>query len=113
MDSNILDMKDEFYTLRKKAGLVVESDCSEEDNRRYAQMEKEGMALPKGVYRYGDFPDEDSEYYTVCEADLTEAQVREYLMLKQCRLLNTIKNCVMFFTILTIIGMVSAFLLMM
>jgi hypothetical protein len=54
----------------------------------------------------------ETDFFTVYEPDLTEAEVREYLQFKQLGYIKTIKNCVVFFTVLTIVGMISMFLLM-
>ena len=71
---------------------------------------KAGEELPEGVRAYVD-PDgevSDKVFYRVCAADLTEGERNEYFALTRLSLLKTIKQCVMFFTILAIIGLVSS-----
>ena len=64
-------------------------------------------------YVYDNGITSTTEFYTIHETDLTESEIREYLTYKQLSLIRTIKNCVMFFTVLTIIGMIAYFLIMM
>lgn len=75
---------------------------------------KDGGVLPKGVFAYVYDSGETSttEFYTVYETDLTESEVKEYLTYKKLSLIKTIKNCIMFFTVLTIIGMVTYFFIL-
>jgi hypothetical protein len=70
---------------------------------------KNGEKLPDGVfgYEYNDGEVSKSEFYTIYEADLSEAEIEEYLTCKQLSMINTIKKCVLFFTILAAIGIVA------
>lgn len=73
---------------------------------------KEGKTLPKDVFSYTYQTGETSttDFYTVYEADLSEAEIAEYLTYKKLSLLITIKNCAVFFTILAVIGIAAYFL---
>ena len=89
--------------------------CNKHENKKYQEILKNGGTLPNDVYAYVYDNGETSttEFYTIYETDLTESEIREYLTYKQLNLIRTIKNCVMFFTVLTIIGMIAYFLIMM
>ena len=109
-------MAEERSDLRKKLdsykfefGLMQKIPCSQEENEEYLKILKSGGTLPEGVYAYYN----DLEFYTVSQPDLTEAEVAEYLTYKKLKLLKTIKNGVMFFVVLTIIGLVGGFLMAM
>ena len=47
-----------------------------------------------------------TEFYTVYEADLTEAEIVEYLTYKKLSMLRTIQNCILVLTVSSIIYMV-------
>lgn len=105
------DMKKELQRLRQEQELVQEVPCTEEENERLRALLQSGTPLPENVYRQEGTKDEVACFYTLRAADLTEAEVREYLLLRQCSDLETIKNCVLFVTALTILGLALLFVL--
>ena len=110
-----INLRDELRAHKFEFNLLQRIPCSKQDNKEYAKILKEGGTLPEGVYAYvyDDGEISTNEFYTIYETDLTEAEIQEYLTYKQLSLIRTIKNCVVFFTVLTIIGMVVSFLIMM
>ena len=94
-------------------GLLQKIPCNDQENKEFEKLLKAGVALPEGVYAYTYISGEVSttEFYRIYEADLTEAEINEYLTYKQLSLIKTIKNCAVFFTALTIIGMITALVL--
>ena len=95
--------------------LLQKIPCSKQENKEYQKLLKEGNNLPEGVFAYVYDSGETStaEFYTVYESDLTESEITEYLTYKKISLIKAIKNCIMFFTVLTIIGMVAYFFILM
>ena len=110
-----LNLRDELRAHKFEFDLLQKIPCSKQENKEYAKILKEGGTLPEGVYAYVYAGGETStdEFYTIYETDLTEAEIQEYLTYKQLTFIRTIKNCVMFFTVLTIIGISVYFFLMM
>ena len=80
--------------------------CSREENAEYRKMLKNEQPLPQNVYE----SDNAGEFYTLQSQGLTQEEIEEFIKLKQLKLLNTIKNCVVFFTTLTVIGLIITFL---
>ena len=109
------DLRDALLNYKYEFDLLQKIPCTKEENKKYQKLLQGGDTLPEGVYAYVYDSGETSttEFYTVYEADLTESEIREYLTYKQLGLIKTIKNCVLFFTVLTIVGMIACFLLMM
>jgi len=107
MKKEKINLRDELHLLKFEFDLLQKSPCSKEENKMYKKLLKEGGCLPEGVFAYiydnGDIS--TTEFYTIYEPDLTEAEIAEYLTYKKLSLIKTIKNCVMFFTILAIIGL--------
>ena len=93
--------------------LIQKIPCTTEENKAYTALVKEGRSLPENVYRYeyengvGSF-----EFYRVYEPELTEQELSEYLTFKRLKLLNTIKNCTVFFVVLAVISLVIGFFAM-
>lgn len=110
-----MTMPDE-NTIRKKLhsykldyGLIEKTPYSEEENRKYIAMLMEGQSLPKGVFRNSNGEvDENDEFYAVYEPELTQEEINEYLTFKKLELLKTIRNCAVFFTVLTIISIIGS-----
>ena len=103
------DIRKELHSYKLDYDLIKKKPCTEEENQTYSKMLKEGKELPKGVFLYSD-DTECGEFYTVYEPDLTQEEINEYLTFKKLELLKTIKNCAVFFTVLTIISLISSLL---
>ena len=108
MAKQIVDLKEEMRAYRFEIGLLQKVPCTKLENKKYRQILLDGGTLPEGVYSYvyENGETSNSEFYTVYDPGLTDAEVKEYLAYKQISMIQTIKNCVLFFTILTIISMV-------
>ena len=115
MPKEKINLRDELRSYKFEFDLLQKIPCTKQENKEYQNILKAGGVLPDGVFAYVYDSGETSttEFYTVYETDLTEAEIQEYLTYKQLSLIRTIKNCVVFFTVLTIIGMIAYFILMM
>ncbi|MBQ6839736.1 MAG: hypothetical protein IJO45_03480 [Oscillospiraceae bacterium] len=110
-----INLRDELRSYKFEFDLLQQIPCTKQENKQYEKILKDGGTLPAGVHGYvyeGGEPS-TTDFYTVYETDLTESEIREYLTYKQLSLIKTIKNCVLFFTVLTILGMIATFLIMM
>ena len=109
---NKIDLKDELRDIYFDVNLLQKIDCSKEDNKKYIQMLKNGETLPNGVFEYKyDFDEEGSgTFYTIHKPELTPEERLEYITFKQLKMLNTIKNCVVYFTSVSIISAILALL---
>ena len=113
MAKNIHNLKNELYQLRFENDLLQKIYCSDADFKKYLQMLKNGEKLPDGVFQESSEYGQSISFYTIYESDLTEAEKSEYLLLKQLVAIDhirTIKNCVVFFTVLAIISLVLSFI---
>ncbi len=111
-------LRNVLRTYKLRFNLLQKIPCSQQENKEYQKLLKDGGALPEGVYAYVYSTGETSttEFYTVYESDLTESEKEEYLIYKKLYLLETIndciktiKGCVVFFTTLAIIGLAAYF----
>lgn len=114
MPKEKINLRDELRAHKFEFDLLQKIPCTKQENKGYQKILTDGGTLPEGVYAYVYDSGETSttEFYTIYETDLTESEIREYLTYKQLSLIRTIKNCVLFFTVLTIIGMIVLFLIM-
>ena len=84
-------------------GLLEVLPCTEQENSEYMKMRKNGEPLPQGVREYSNAP---NEFYKIHDPELSKEELAEFLTYKQLSLLNTIKKCVVFFTVSAVIGLV-------
>ena len=113
MKKEKVDLRRELRAYKFDLGLLQRIPCTKEENKVFCRILKEGGQLPDGVYRYTSEGNEaPTEFYTIYEPDLTEEEKAEYLTYCRLSMLKTIKNCVLFFTVLTIIGLVATVLLL-
>ena len=108
-----IDLLAELREHKIEFDLLQKIPCTKEENKKYRKMVEANQTLPAGVYSDDDEVDVTlMEFYTIYEPDLSDAEIQEYLTYKQLSLIRTIKNCVVFFTVLTIIGLIAYFFLM-
>lgn len=57
---------------------------------------------------YGVYAGEYVNYYRFEKVDLSEDEIRELLLYRQVSYIKTIKNCVLFFVVLTVISIIGS-----
>ena len=108
------DIKAELQQLRFDMEFLQKIDCSKEENRTYLKMIKNGETLPDGIYQYKDATTGEyvESFYTIYDTQLTDAEKQEYIQYKELLHIKTIKNCVVFFTVLTVISLIATVILL-
>lgn len=108
MDANITK---EIESIKKELGLMKEEQCSNQENKKYREMLQNHEKMPENLYRYG----QTDNFCKIYKADLTKEEEEYYLQYKTYQktteisnYIRTIKNCVVFFTILEIIAIIVA-----
>lgn len=96
-------LRKEYDNLKEELGMVYFDYCDEEENNRCAELVHDNKPLPEGVKHASDM---DFRFYREVASDMTEAEIKQYLLMKQTSYLKTIKNCTLFFTILTVISVI-------
>ena len=117
----IKNMKKELLQLRLAADLMQVEYCTDEENEQYAAMLAANESLPSNVHKCkSDLPESAQtapEFFKIYAADFDEEEEQKYIQLetlaniKEIRAhirvtreyVKTIKNCVVFFTVLTVI----------
>jgi hypothetical protein len=114
MDQNkrIKEVLDEY---RLKYELYDHIECTKEENEEYKSLSEQGKSLPEDIYPIDSYwtllkSGANSEFLRLLRHDLTEAEIMELLMYKKLDMLRTIRNCVVFFTALTVISLILFFL---
>lgn len=107
-----VDLKKQIESYKYDFGLLQKISCTKEENKKYKEIVKNGQDLPNGVFTFVDTTGKEfsDSFYTVYEAELSKEEIDEYLALKKLSLLNTIKNCSVFFVVLTIISLLITLL---
>ena len=110
MSKEKVNLRNELRSYKFEFDLLQKIPCSKEENQEYQKLLKNGGVLPEGVFPVvDDFSGATSttEFYTIYEPDLNKAEITEYLTYKKLSLIKTIKNCVVFFTVLTILEIIA------
>ena len=109
MEKKAIDIRQAIRNYRKDYDIIQIIPCSEEVNKKWQKVLEDGGSLPKNIhpYTYEDKTVSNSEFYIVYEPDLSETEIQEYLTYRKLNYLKTIKNCVVFLTVLTIISVVA------
>ena len=107
MKSKNSNWHQELRQYRLKYGITTHEPCSAEETARYAEMLNNEEPLPQNVHQYVS-PDglPLPKFYKIVKTNTAEeSDLEEYLILKQLNYLRITKNCVLFLTILTIVGL--------
>ena len=80
---------------------------------KISKRPKERRAVTENVIQYRSTSTGEylNEFYTVKDSGLTEDERRLYMELKKLEHIKTIKNCILFFTVTAVIGLIATFLL--
>ena len=106
-----IDIRQELRSYKYEFDLLQKIPCTPAENKAYLELLKSGQSLPEGVFRYMYENTELDEFYTIYQPELTADEIAEYLTYKKLHMLRTIKNCAVFFVVLTIVSMVLGFIL--
>ena len=107
-----MKLKGKLNSFRIEHGICKRNFCSNEENQKYKKILAEGGTLPKWIYRE-EYEEglSTEEFFNIHKSNLSEEEIKEYLMYKKLSMIRTIKNCVVFFTVLTVIGLIAYLLL--
>ncbi|MGN0640824.1 MAG: hypothetical protein ACI4JT_07720 [Oscillospiraceae bacterium] len=112
MDKKQTNAVFEYRAKLSEYGFRQKQDCTEEENARYLEMIKNGETVPDNVGRYLDENEQPTDnFYIIINDDMTHEQRMEFLAMKQQEELVSIRKCMVFFTVITILGLIGAFLL--
>lgn len=111
MAKEIIKLRDVLNLYKFAYDVKQKIPCSKAENKQYQQILKEGGVLPDGVYAYVDELGVTSttDFHTVYETDLSQQEILEYLTYKKLDMISTIKNCAVFFTVLTVLNIIIFF----
>ena len=109
-----MKLKNELEQLRYKLGIWEEIDASYIETEAYRQLLEKNMPLPKNVlHRNPDASIEEAMFSIIKKTELTDDELAAYLQYKQLDAIITIKKCVVFFTVLTVISLICGLILAM
>lgn len=89
-------MKKELAKLRLWAGL---DGADYSDDMKWTEMKKNGEELPEDV-----FEDTNGKYFRLEPSKMSREDELLFVQLRQMKYLKTIRNCVIFFVVLAVIG---------
>lgn len=108
----------EYVRLMAENGFIRKNIISDEETIvRYQKLESEGSPLPEGVYPTS--VEGSREYCTIEDAvpDMTPEEINRLIALRQAKLakkisedIHTIKERVVFFGVLAVIGLIGGFI---
>lgn len=99
------NIREELLQMRLNEGLSTATPCTEDECRTFAELTANKKQLPKGIAEVES--GEEAAFYRIENAGLTDEEQKEYVRLKKLGYLKTIKNCLVFFAALAIIGLAS------
>lgn len=103
-DARLLQLEDE-------TGLCRYIDCTAEENEMYLEMQKQNQPLPYNIVRRSVGEALLDEFCRIVPMEVPMEKIRKYCALRNAKNINTIKNCILFFTTLAIISLALSVIL--
>ena len=103
MSKKIFDIQKEIRYTKLEIGLSERTDCTDEENQAYLQMLQNGQPLPENIFQH-ETPGGDKldEFYRLHDSKPSEAELQEYLALKQYQEIRTIRKCLVTLTVIAV-----------
>lgn len=101
----------EYVRLMAENGFIRKNIISDKGTRQgYQKLENEDKPLPEGIYPTS--VEGSREYCTIEDAvpDMTPEEINRLIALRQAKDIHTIRNWVIFFGVLAVIGLVGGFI---
>lgn len=92
------DLKSELRERQINLGLLPKIYCDRDETETFHNLEKSKQPLPEDVGIDG------TGYYRCGESDLSGDEIRQLLLFRQIQYLRTIKNCAIYFVVISITG---------
>lgn len=103
-------LRKELNDARIELDVVEKMRCTQEEDKKYRQLIKEGKSLPDNIYSNSEFP---GSFMKLITSDLTTDELRELMLYKQTLYLQGIKGAVVFMAVVVgLPALVGFFILM-
>lgn len=89
-----------------KNGIYTREECSKEEHKIYAEMAKESN-LPTDILMVDNYG--SPYFYRLLNTNITEEEVKMLISLKKLDNLKTIKNCLIFFVVISLFSFFVGF----
>ncbi len=105
----------ELLELREKHSLTTRTECTEEETKELKELKKTASkSIPidireKECWENGDY--QTTFYHVQNDVDISYDERTEYLLLKQTEHLTAIRKMLLFFVVLTCIGLAAGLIL--
>ena len=96
------NIRQEIKDLKRVVGLAWKDKCTQAESEKFKHISVDN--LPENISFDADY----GEYYKYQEADVSEEEKQEFYTLKQLSYLKSIRKCLIFFVVLTIISLIAS-----
>mgnify|MGYP006976137685 CR=1 FL=1 len=93
--------------LQNQVGLFSAKQFDNKKRKEYESIFVNGGTLPPNIIRRKHPLNGDVQYYEIEKTDLTEEEQKQYMFLKLMSDVQSMKNCMIFFTVITIISLIA------
>ena len=106
-----MSLKQKLTSYRKENHILEKITVPEDDSKKYLDMIANNQPLPEGIYKATDYNSGKTYFYYWSDTkELSQDELLELILHAQLKSINTIKKCVIFFAVLTIISLALCFI---
>ena len=88
--------KEELKALLHDIGVMCKCPCTNDENTQYTLLLNHKQKLPEGIYQYN----QEDRFYRLVKDDTAETDLDMYIWMRQIKILNTIKYCLIFLSLI-------------
>ncbi len=100
--SNLKEELENFYFENKLTEVVY---CQKDEQKEFQKMKKNKVPLPDDVRE-----DDAGCFFRYMDNDLSSEEIKKLLFFRQLSYLKTIRNCLIYFVVLSVLTFIVAFI---
>jgi len=105
---NNKNLENDLVHMNEDLGLIKRVPCSKEEEIEFRKLREEGKKVSNE--KYGNVYESSTYFYRYQQAERDKEEIDRLIAYRQMKYLNTIKNCLIFFTVLACFSILVAFI---
>jgi len=100
-----MDLYKELEKLKFDLGIIQKVYCGKVEEEEFKRLKKLNQPIPEDI----EIDIVNDSHFRYAEIDMTKEEIKELLLYRQVKYLETIKNSIKFFVVLTVMSIILSF----
>lgn len=98
----MMDLYEELEKIKVELGITQKVYCSKDEEEEFEQLKKANQPLPENV----EVDNMGGLHFRYVKTDMSNEEIKELFLYRQTKYLESIKNSMIFFVILTLVSLI-------